>query len=102
LAHQAEQEAHRRGQRQRQRPRRPSDAAPQQDRQRGQLIERPRTGTGAAKGAINMSNTIRRLWVRLALSAGLVTAAAAAATWHTDPILLRLAANHCEPVVRDQ
>jgi hypothetical protein len=50
-----------------------------------------------------MSNTIRRLWVRLALSAGLVTAAAtAAATWHTDPILLKLSANHCEPVVRDQ
>jgi hypothetical protein len=48
-----------------------------------------------------MSNTIRRLWVRLALSAGLVTAAAAAATWHTDPILLKLSANHCEPVVRD-
>jgi hypothetical protein len=49
-----------------------------------------------------MSNTIRRLWVRLALSAGLVTAAAAAATWHTDPILAGLAVNHCEPVVRDQ
>jgi hypothetical protein len=51
---------------------------------------------------MDMSNTIRRLWVRLALSGGLVTAAAAAAAWQTDPILLRLAANHCEPVVRDQ
>jgi hypothetical protein len=49
-----------------------------------------------------MSNTIRRLWVRLALSAGLVTAAATAATWHTDPILAGLALNHCEPMVRDQ
>src|SRR5215218_9985729 len=55
-----------------------------------------------AKGAIDMSNTIRRLWVRLALSGELVTAAVAAATWHTDPILLRIGANHCEPVVRDQ
>ena len=61
-----------------------------------------RTGTGAAKGAMDMSNTIRRLWMRLALSAGLVTAAAAAATWHADPILLKLGANHCEPLVRDQ
>jgi hypothetical protein len=60
-----------------------------------------RSGTGAAEGAMDMSNTIRRLWVRLALSGGLVTAAAAAA-WHTDPILLLLAANHCEPLVRDQ
>jgi hypothetical protein len=51
---------------------------------------------------MDMSNTIRRLWLRLALSAGLVTAAAAAATWHADPILLKLGANHCEPLVRDQ
>jgi hypothetical protein len=49
-----------------------------------------------------MSKAIRRLWVRLALSAGLVTAAATAATWHADPILLKLSANHCEPLVRDQ
>ena len=57
---------------------------------------------GTAKGARDMSNTIRRLWVRLALSAGLVTAATTAATWHTDPILAGIAINHCEPVVRDQ
>ena len=60
----------------------------------------PRAAT--AKGAINMSTTIRRLWLRLALSAGLVTAAIGAASWHTDPILAGVALNHCEPVVRDQ
>ena len=49
-----------------------------------------------------MSTTIRRLWLRLALSAGLVTAAIGAASWHTDPILAGVALNHCEPVVRDQ
>jgi hypothetical protein len=54
------------------------------------------------KGAINMSTTIRRLWVRLILSGGLVTAVVGAAAWHTDPILLKLAGNHCEPLVRDQ
>jgi hypothetical protein len=61
-----------------------------------------RSGTSAAEGAMDMSNMIRRLWVRLALTGGLVTAAAAAAAWHTDPILLKLAGNHCEPLVRDQ
>ena len=49
-----------------------------------------------------MSNTIRRMWMRLVLSGGLVAAAVGVAAWHTDPILLRIAANHCEPVVRDQ
>ena len=61
-----------------------------------------RSETAAAEGAMDMSTTIRRLWARRALTGGLVTAAAAAATWHTDPILLMLAANHCEPLVRDQ
>jgi hypothetical protein len=51
---------------------------------------------------MDMSNTIRRMWVRLALSSGLVAAAAGVAAWHADPILLRIGANHCEPVVRDQ
>jgi hypothetical protein len=55
-----------------------------------------------AKGAINMSSTIRRLWLRLLLSSGLVTAAVAATSWHTDPILAGLPMNHCEPMVRDQ
>jgi hypothetical protein len=51
---------------------------------------------------MDMSNTIRRVRVRLLLSSGLVAAAVGVAAWHTDPILLRIAANHCEPVVRDQ
>ena len=49
-----------------------------------------------------MSNTIQRVWLRLLLSGGLVTAAFGAASWHTDPILAGLFVNHCEPVVRDQ
>ena len=49
-----------------------------------------------------MSTTIRRLWLRLLLSSGLVTAAVAATSWHTDPILAGLPINHCEPMVRDQ
>ena len=49
-----------------------------------------------------MATTIRRMWLRLVLSGGLVTAAVGAASWHTDPILAGLPINHCEPVVRDQ
>jgi len=47
-----------------------------------------------------MDNTIRRVWRRLALSAGLVAAALGATAPHAHPILGAM--NHCEPVVRDQ
>ena len=49
-----------------------------------------------------MATTIRRMWLRLLLSGGLVTAAVGAGNWHTDPILAGLFVNHCEPMVRDQ
>ena len=55
-----------------------------------------------AKGVINMATTIRRMWLRLLLSGGLVTAAVGAGNWPTDPILAGLPINHCEPMVRDQ
>jgi hypothetical protein len=49
-----------------------------------------------------MGKTIRRVWLRLALSAGLVTTAIWTTAPHAHPILGSLVANHCEPVVRDR
>jgi hypothetical protein len=49
-----------------------------------------------------MGKTIRRVWLRLALSAGLVSAALGVAAPHAHPILARGGTNHGEPVVRDQ
>ena len=50
-----------------------------------------------------MGKTIRRVWLRLALSAGLVTTAIWTTAPHAHPILAGLTlGNHCEPVVRDR
>jgi hypothetical protein len=49
-----------------------------------------------------MGKTIRRVWLRLALSAELVSAALGVAAPHAHPILTMGGTNHCEPVIRDQ
>jgi hypothetical protein len=47
-------------------------------------------------------NMLRRMWLRLALSAGLVTVAIGAAAPQAHHIVALNGSNHCEPVVRDQ